>query len=107
MRAAWSAASPTPPAPNTATVSPSRSFAEWCTAPYPVRTAQPRRAASVSGMPSGTGRTQPAETTVSSANAATLSPGCSSLPSSARRACTAPAPFRAFAQSQTSPSAQA
>ncbi|MBW8704536.1 hypothetical protein MBT84_33550 [Streptomyces sp. MBT84] len=107
IRADCSAARPTPPTPKTATVSPGRTFAAWCTAPYPVSTAQPSRAASASGTPSGAGSTQGAATTVSSANAATLRPGCRSVPSSPRRAWTSPEPFSAFAQSHTSPSAQA
>ncbi len=58
MRADWSVARPTPPTPNTATVSPGRTRAAWWTAPYPVSTAQPSRAASTSGTPSGSGSTQ-------------------------------------------------
>ena len=43
-------ASPTPPQPITATVSPGRTLAVWVTAPMPVVTAQPIRAARSSGM---------------------------------------------------------
>ncbi len=59
----------------------------------------------MSGMPSGTGRTQFAATTVSSANAATFRPGWRSVPS-AVRAYTWPAPDRALAHSHTSPMPQ-
>lgn len=61
----------------------------------------------MSGMPSGTGRTQFAATTVSSANAATFRPGWRSLPSDARFAWMLAAPVRALAHSHTSPSVQA
>lgn len=105
IRAAWSTARPTPPMPNTTTDSPARTWALWWTAPYPVSTAQPSRAASVSGMPSGAGSTQLAATTVSCAKAATFSPGCSSVPS-AVRAWMLAAPARALVQSQTSPMPQ-
>src|SRR6478752_1090398 len=102
IRAAWRTASPTPPIPNTTTLSPSRTRAEWWTAPYPVSTAQPSSAASSSGMPAGAGSTQFAATTVSWAKAATLRPGWSSVPSGVRAWMFA-APFSASAHSQTSP----
>lgn len=59
----------------------------------------------MSGMPSGRGSTQEAGTTVSSAKAATFSPGWSSVPSVVR-AYTSAAPLRAFTHSHTSPSVQ-
>lgn len=52
--------------------------------------------------PRGAGNTQFAATTVSSAKAATFSPGCSSVPS-ASWAWTVPTPASAWVQSQTSP----
>ena len=50
MAAPLMAASPTPPQPITATVSPGRTFEVWITAPIPVITPQPIRAARSSGM---------------------------------------------------------
>ena len=52
MRAPWIAASPTPPAPKTATVEPGSIRAVFSTAPTPVVTPQPIRAARSSGMSS-------------------------------------------------------
>jgi hypothetical protein len=42
-RAPWMTASPMPPSPNTATVSPAFTFAVLCTAPMPVVTPQPSK----------------------------------------------------------------
>ena len=52
MRAPWIAASPTPPAPNTATEDPGSIFAVFSTAPTPVITPQPTSAARSSGTSS-------------------------------------------------------
>ncbi len=51
------AAMPTPPSPTTATVSPGAGRPTLSTAPPPVSTAQPSRAATVGGTSSGTGTT--------------------------------------------------
>ena len=50
MRAPWIAASPTPPAPKTATVEPASIRAVLSTAPTPVVTPQPISAARSSGI---------------------------------------------------------
>ena len=50
MRAPWIAASPTPPAPKTATVEPGSMRAVLSTAPTPVVTPQPMSAACANGI---------------------------------------------------------
>lgn len=65
------AARPTPPMPTIATDSPGRTLAALMTAPPPVRTAQPRRAPTSAGTPSGSGTTECLSTTAYSANAET------------------------------------
>ena len=54
MRAPWITASPTPPAPYTATVAPASTRAVLSTAPTPVVTPQPISAPRSSGMSSRT-----------------------------------------------------
>jgi hypothetical protein len=66
---------PTPPRPTTSTDWPSRTRAVFRTAPTPVMTAQPTRAACSSGTASGTGRTARSDTTVCSAKPPVDRPG--------------------------------
>jgi hypothetical protein len=56
-RASWSKFEPTPPVATTATDSPARRSAPLRTAPYAVKMAQPRIAASSNGTSSGSGAT--------------------------------------------------
>ena len=60
--------SPTPPQPTTATVLPGSTLAVWNTAPTPVITPQPTRAARSSGMSSRTFTSACSCTTICSAN---------------------------------------
>src|SRR5262249_35090932 len=80
-RAPCSAESPTPPRPITTTDSSGRTRAALVTAPTPVSTAQPSRAAGSSGTSSPIGITAGAGTTVSVAKAPVPRPGNSSAPS--------------------------
>ncbi len=74
IRAAWTPLSPTPPQPTTTAVDPARSPARCVTAPTPVTTPQPRRAADPRGIEAGTPTTWELCTIASSANPATPSP---------------------------------
>ena len=74
-RAPCTTDSPTPPSPTTSTDCPGSTFAVFRTAPTPVMTAQPTRAACSSGTPSGTGSTARSLTTVDSANPPVDRPG--------------------------------
>ena len=49
-RAPWTTLSPTPPQPITSTDAPASTLAQWVTAPTPVGTQQPMRAACAQGM---------------------------------------------------------
>lgn len=69
IRAPWITLSPMPPVPITTTVSPRSTFARLSTAPTPVSTPQPIRAADVSGMSAGIFTACTALTRVRSANA--------------------------------------
>lgn len=81
-RAAVSTASPTPPSPITATDSPAATRAVLRTAPAPVSTAQPSRAARSGGSPAGIGMTALSGTTTASASAPRPRVRCSEVPSS-------------------------
>lgn len=81
IRAACTALRPMPPSPNTTTLSPERTRAALKTAPAPVSTAQPSSATFSSGTSSATRTQEFAPTTVSVANAAVPSPGCTGVPS--------------------------
>ena len=70
--AAWITFSPTPPAPMTATVSPICTLARLNTAPAPVTTPQPIRAAAARGISAGTGMHWFSPTTVCWVNAPML-----------------------------------
>ena len=59
--------SPTPPSPTTATLAPRGTSAVFWTAPTPVVTQQPIRAATAGSMPSGIGMAASRGTTVASA----------------------------------------
>jgi hypothetical protein len=71
VRAPSSAARPTPPSPNTATLSPILTRAELTAAPTPVSTAQPNSAAISNGSELSTFTADLADTTTWSANAET------------------------------------
>jgi hypothetical protein len=85
MRAAFTAARPTPPQPITATLSPGVTLQALNTAPAPVVTAQPSSAARSSGM-SGLIATQAFScTSIISASAERLSIWCTGVPSARAR----------------------
>src|SRR5947209_9887460 len=69
---AWMTLRPMPPMPNTATLSPYETLARLSTAPTPVITAQPTRAADSSGTSSGIFTAWRSSTTVRSTKAETL-----------------------------------
>ena len=75
---------PTPPHPITATDSPRCTRATLRTAPIPVTTPHPRRAACHNGNPSGIGTAPPAATTVRSAKQAVRRPCFRVVPSGSR-----------------------
>jgi hypothetical protein len=80
--AAWMAASPTPPQPNTATVSPGRTPAVLTIAPNPVITPQPIRQAASGGTAGSTLTAWPAATRQTSAKAPMPMAADSGVPSS-------------------------
>src|SRR6185312_6514025 len=72
FRAAAIADRPTPPAPQTATLCPGPTSAEWSTAPAPVITAQPITAPVSRGVPAGARTTYRSSATVCVAQVNTL-----------------------------------
>ena len=85
MRAAWITESPTPPQPMTATRDPLSTAAVRVTAPQPVSTAQPIRAARSSGVSARIGTATDSGTTAYSANEEIELKCFSSWPSSESR----------------------
>ena len=79
-RAPAMAAAPTPPQPNTATLSPGATWPVWMAAPIPAMTPQPSRPAA-SGRTLGTSVHWPAATRVRSANAPIPNAGDNGVPS--------------------------
>ena len=73
--------SPTPPQPTTATLAPGGTRAVLMTAPTPVVTAQPTRAATSSGNEGSIGTTDRSNTSVRSAKVAMPTPASNGLPS--------------------------
>ena len=73
--------SPTPPQPTTATVDPGGTRAVLMTAPTPVVTAQPTRAATSSGSDESIGTTDRSNTSVRSAKVAVPTPASNGFPS--------------------------
>ena len=80
--APWMAASPTPPQPNTATVSPRCTLPVYIAAPRPAITPQPMSPAASGFAPGSIGTHCVAATSVFSANAPMPSAGDSATPSS-------------------------